>query len=156
MRHGQRFSIALGSLLALLGTAPVSAAELPRHEPMRWQLAVLPLGRFVSFLVAPLREQPAHDGESALVRSDGWRSLRFPVDDHGLGVYLAVEGEAQFDIAYIDYDDGTQDRFELSQARRANGLFVLAEFTADRPVTRVSVLAHAVSPEAHISILLGR
>ena len=156
MRHGRRRSIALGSLLALVVTAPVSATELARHEPLRWQLAVLPLGRFVSFLVTPLRERPTPAGDRGLARAEGWRSLRFAVDDHGIGVYLSVRGEAQFDVAYIDYDDGTQDRIELAQTRRADGLFALAEYAADRSVTRVSLLARAVSPEARISILLGR
>lgn len=146
----------LGGVLALLMTVPASAAELMRHEPVRRQFAALPLGRFVSFFVAPLRERPTHIGASALTRSDGWRSLRFSVGDHGLGVYLAVEGEAQFDIAYIDYEDGTQDRIELSQARRADGWFALAEYAGDRRVMRVSLVARAVSREARISILLGR
>ena len=95
-------------------------------------------------------------GESALARAEGWRALRFAIGDHGLGVYLAVEGEAQFDIAYIDYDDGTQDRIELAEARRADGLFALAEYGADRQVTRVALLARAVTPQAHVAILLGR
>jgi hypothetical protein len=156
MGHGRRHAIAFGGLLLLGMAAPVFATEPPSHEPLRWQLAVLPLGRFVSFFAAPFHERPARVGESALERAEGWRSLRFPIGDHGLGVYLSVEGEAQFDIAYIDYEDGTQDRIELAQSRRADGLFALAEYAADRPVTRVSLLARAVSPEARIAVLIGR
>ncbi|MFI5371300.1 MAG: hypothetical protein ACHQ52_07045 [Candidatus Eisenbacteria bacterium] len=144
------------SLVLATVALPAAARELPQREPLRWRVSALPIGRLVSLAVAPLRYRPPAVGVTAIGRDQGWRSLSFPVGDHGLGVYLSIEGEAQFDIAYIDYADGGQDRIELAQASRGDGVFALAEYAADRPVARVSLLARAVTREARISVMLGR
>ena len=158
MRHGRRVVPVLASLVLALTIAPLPVAARPAMSgaPMRWQVAVVPIGRFMSFVAEPFRYRAPHAGGTALAREQGWRSLSFPMGEPGLGVYLSVEGEAQFDVAYIDYADGGQDRIELAQAHRADGLFALAEYAGERPVARVSLLARALTPQARIAVLLGR
>jgi hypothetical protein len=76
----------------------------------------------------------------------------------GLAIVLVLGMAAPVAAAGPDRqdDDGSQDRIELGQTPRGDGLFALAEYPANRSVTRVSLLARAVTPRAHVSILLGR
>lgn len=164
-RHGRHLT-SVAALCVLLGAADADAARFgpaPGSQAAAWSVPLLSLSRVIGWITSPFAaasKARAIVDESlamtALAHEQGWTALRFDLAGDGLGVYLAVDGEAEFDVAYVDYLDGTQDRVALERARRGDGVFALAEFDGARPLARVSVLARAVSPRARVAVLIGR
>jgi hypothetical protein len=91
-----------------------------------------------------------------LARSDRFGLVGFDVHDHGLGVYLDVDGRVAFDKAEVVFADGDLQAIDLKGVERGRGLYELASFGAERPVLGVRMHARAVSPHARIALRLGR
>jgi hypothetical protein len=91
-----------------------------------------------------------------LARSERFDLVGFDVHDHGLGVYLDVDGRVAFDKAEVVFADGDLQAIDLKGVERGRGLYELASFGAERPVLGVRMHARALSPHARIALRLGR
>ena len=150
--------VALALLLVTSQVFPATAGADPVEfgRAPEWRIAVLPLGRLIGVLVQPFRGVTHPPDAMPLTHQQGWQSLHLPIEDRGVGVYLVVKGSVRFDIAYVDYADGSQDRIELHQAVRHDGLFALTEFDSEREIRAVSLLLCADSHKALVTVRIGK
>jgi len=100
---------------------------------------------------------PVTDAPSVvLARSERFGLVGFDVHDHGLGVYLEVDGRVAFDKAEVVFADGGLEAIDLKGIERGRGLYELASFDGERPVLGVRMHARALSRQARIALRLGR
>ena len=163
---GFRTWLAVLLLGAGLAASRVEAASVPADESAPPRLSISSTSGS-ALLVAPMLWAlgilglPVHDPSSlpnscALQRGQGFRRLVFPVHDAGTGVYLAIEGRAEFEAAEIHLADGTCRTIDFGHAARGKGLYQLADFGAMTAVEGVVLSARARSGEAQVGVRLGR
>jgi hypothetical protein len=117
---------------------------------------VAPLLWVLGALGVPVEDPAPLPNSEALERSQGWRSLEFPVQDEGLGAYLEVRGRVEFESAEVRFADGTSRTVAPDHAVRGKGLYLLADFGRMTAVTSVIVNARSRDGEARVGVRLGR
>lgn len=147
----------LSAVLMLAGEPAVGATNHPTPAPRGpGALLLAPFGLIASMTSSWLRTPTPLDNSALLDERDGWRDVVLDVRDHGWGLMLEVKGAAEFDRSTILLADGARLDLDLTGARRADGLFSLAEFVGDREVVAVGLRARARGDRAFVGVRLLR
>lgn len=86
----------------------------------------------------------------------GFQVISLDQADHGVGLYVQLDGSVQFRSAEITFADGEVDRLDLQYAIRTDGIFELRDFGRERDVLSVLLVVRAASPDANLRIRFGQ
>jgi hypothetical protein len=145
------------ALLLLSGSADrACAAPAFERPPAQVRVQLIDLLNLARPIVGRASARSDWSRSVPLERDRDWTVVRFEVRESGTGLFLEVDGQAQFEGAEIWFADGEVRTIDLRSSIRGDGLFELADFGAAREVSRVRLEVRARSARARVGLRLGR
>ena len=117
---------------------------------------------FLPVLIAPvvLIALPAPDavvwqeGEG-LAPDDQWADTTWDVDAPGNALVMNIDGQVALDYAEIVFDDGTTQVVDFQSTTMNPGVYSLLDFSEERGVNNVRLVAQALTPTALVNLRLA-
>src|SRR5262249_23621125 len=119
MRHTPWMALGWAVLLAAsVGSAAPLATPTSGRPTLVWLLAA-PFVRRGTPASGPFQHGRALVNSTALAGDAGWTHMEFPVREPVSGLFLAVQGKAEFETAAVRFDDGEVSSVDLHGAKRS-------------------------------------
>jgi hypothetical protein len=113
-------------------------------RPIVWQGAAYQRPRTRDF---------AHEQSKNVFRRDGLSEIELWADERGTEVWLeVVDGVMQFERGEIIFRNGKRQPIDMRGLTRGRGFYPIVDFRGWREVSRLKLLARAVTPGARVGL----
>jgi hypothetical protein len=153
-------------------TALVVRRGHPIHRILPTAVVVRPARRAVvvnaplSFLPAlvwtaavvsrPPAERFVWQDSEAIAKDEGWVDTNFGIDGTGEALFLDIDGKATLNFAEVTFANGNVQVVDFNENSRQTGIYKLLDFTNDRHVMTVRILAKSEADDTKLAVYLTR
>jgi hypothetical protein len=128
-------------------TAVMVKAPLLFLPALAWTAAVVTL---------PVRERLVWHDEEAITEDEGWVDTYYGIDAAGDALFLDLNGKARLNFAEVTFANGKVQVVDFNEKTHQAGVYKLLDFTGDRHVMTVRILAKSEADETKLAVYLGK